>query len=323
MLFALVAQLANGRNDRCGACAPGLLQLAVAGGFHELVDGHVAFLHLIAPVLQQVNDGVAGDTRQHRTVCRCRDHLAVDQEHDVHGSDFLHILPVHAIQPQHLLIAGLFRFLLRLEAAGIVAAAFRESRAAGRRADVFILDPDLDRVHATGIVRTGWRGNDDELVLRRRVNTHAFLRRKHIRTDVQRFTLTRGHPRGFLFHQGTDRIDKHIFGDCRHAHAFIGVDEPAGIHFRAEQLDRAVLRAVGLQAFKGFLRIVQHHARRGHFNGTKRHNGLVPPAAFVFVVFRHIHVVGVDLAESQRPLRLLLQRRSFFKTDIHDRSFFP
>ena len=57
--------------------------------------------------------------------------LAVDLEHDVHGTDFLDVLLLNAVQPQHLGEAALLSQLAGLDGRGVVAAALRKAGQAG------------------------------------------------------------------------------------------------------------------------------------------------------------------------------------------------
>ena len=110
-------------------------------------------MHSIPPVAQDVQDGVARHARKHRAVDRRGIDLARNLEHDIHRAHFLHILALHAVQPEHLRTA--LRLCLDLPQDGrrIVAAALGKARAALDRANELVLDQDLDRIDALGIIR--------------------------------------------------------------------------------------------------------------------------------------------------------------------------
>ena len=68
--------------------------------------------------------------------------------------DLLHILSLYPIEPQHLRIALVVRFLLRLQAGGIVAAYLYAARSVPWCcSDIFVLDKDLGRRQTALIIR--------------------------------------------------------------------------------------------------------------------------------------------------------------------------
>ena len=87
-------------------------------------------------------------------------HLAVDLEHDVHAANFLDVLLLHAVQPQHLCVALLLGQLAGLDGSSVVAAALGEAGQAGSGTDVLVFNIDADGVDALGIVSA--RGSADE-----------------------------------------------------------------------------------------------------------------------------------------------------------------
>ena len=72
MVFVLVAQKADGRDDGGSTAAPGLLELPALGGFDELVNGELALLDLVAPVLQDLDAALASDAGQDRSAGNIR-----------------------------------------------------------------------------------------------------------------------------------------------------------------------------------------------------------------------------------------------------------
>ena len=92
-----------------------------------------------------------------------------------HGADFLHVLLLHAVQPQHLGKALLLGHLAGLDGGGVVAAALGEAGQAGCRADVLVLHVDADGVNALGIVGAGGRADDAEGVVPAGVDAHAHV----------------------------------------------------------------------------------------------------------------------------------------------------
>jgi hypothetical protein len=144
-LLALPVQLLDGGDDGGRAGAEDLLQLALAGGLHDVGDGQLALDDLIAPVLQQLDAAAAGDAGQHGAGAGGGVDLAADLEHDVHAADFLDVLLLHAVQPQHLRKALLLGQLAGLDGGRVVAAALGKAGQARGRADVLVLHVDASR----------------------------------------------------------------------------------------------------------------------------------------------------------------------------------
>ena len=80
--------------------------------------------------LHDLDHGSAGDARQDGALAGRGPDLTVDLEHDVHAADFLDVLALLAVQPQHLAVAHGLGLLLADHGAGVVAAALGEARAA-------------------------------------------------------------------------------------------------------------------------------------------------------------------------------------------------
>ena len=160
VILALVAQLADRRDDGGGAGAPGLLERAVLGGLSELVDGELALLDLVAPVSEQFDAGLSRDAGQDTAGELRRDDSTVDLEHDVHRADFLDVAAGDAVEPENLREALFLGAFAGADGAGVVAAALRVAGAAADRADVRILDHDVHGVEALFIVAAD-RAEDD------------------------------------------------------------------------------------------------------------------------------------------------------------------
>ena len=150
--IALVAQLADRRDDRSGTGAEYLFQLAFLGCLHDISDRQALLGYRNTPVLEQVDAGAAGDARQNRTDTRSGVNRAVNLEEAVHGTDFLDILMLYAIQPQGLLIAEIMCLDLRDQGCRVVAAALGEAGTARACTGVLVLNEDLNRVDAGGVV---------------------------------------------------------------------------------------------------------------------------------------------------------------------------
>ena len=118
----------------------------------------------VAPVTQDVDQGITGHARKYGSFQRCGVDFAGDLEHDVHGSNFLYIFTMYAVQPQNLGASHLLCFYLACDGACIVTAAFCEACAAFDCTDIFILNQDLNRVDALCIVCSNRSGDDNEFV---------------------------------------------------------------------------------------------------------------------------------------------------------------
>ena len=58
--LALPIQLLDGGNDSSRAGAKDLFQLALVGSLHDVSNGNALLMYLVAPILQQLDDGTAG-----------------------------------------------------------------------------------------------------------------------------------------------------------------------------------------------------------------------------------------------------------------------
>ena len=270
-------------------------------GLHDVGDGHVLLADLIAPVLQQFDDGAAGDAGQHCTGAGGGVDLAVDLEHNVHGADLFHILLLHAVQPQHLGEALLLGHLAGLDGGGVVAAALGEAGQAGRGADVLVLHVDADGIDALGIVGAGGSADDAERVVPAGVDAHAHIGGEYKGTDIQGGAVRMGHPVLVHFHQGLHGLDEVLHRDLGNAHPVGGVLHPLAVTVGAEQLDGVVRGPVGLQALKDLLRVVENHAGGIQGEGLIGDDAGVMPALVRRIVHDE-HVVGENLAEAQLAL---------------------
>lgn len=99
--FAFVAKFADWRNNGCGTGTPRFLQSSVTGSGHQIVNGQMFFVNGVAKITDDVQNRVAGYARQYSSVNRSGPDFAVDQEHDVHASDFFDIFLVDTVQPEN------------------------------------------------------------------------------------------------------------------------------------------------------------------------------------------------------------------------------
>ena len=275
-------------------------------------------------MLAQIDARSARDARQDAAVELRRDDGAVDLEEDVHRADFLDVLALDAVEPEHLRIALVVRLHLRSEARDVVAAGLGFADAAADRADVFVLDPDLHRVQTTLVIRADRRKDDDEFIGIRRADAEEGVRRDDERTDVQRGTRRRRDPVGVDRHKRFDRVQEIIGRNLRDAEAAVRVVRALDVLIRAEQKDAAVFRLVGLHALEHLLAVVEHHGGGVQGNRLVRNNLRIMPALFR-VVLHHIHVVREDLAEAELALvlRLCLGRGRALDSDfLHTKHFF-
>ena len=261
-------------------------------------------MHLVAPVLQQLDDGAAGDAGQNGAHAGGGVDLAVDLEHDVHGADFLDVLLLNAVQPQHLGEAALLGQLAGLDGRGVVAAALRKAGQSRGGTDVLILNIDADGVEALGVVGTGGCADDGKAVMLGGVNAQAHIGSDAERTDVQGRAVGVGHPVAVHIDQRLDRLHKVLRRDGGHAETVRGIVKTVRVAVGAEQLDLAVRGAVGLHALKNFLCVVEHSGSRVHLPRAIGDDAGVMPALARGIVHQE-HVVAELLAEAE--LRLVLR----------------
>ena len=191
---AVVFHFADGRDDRRRAGAEGLSQRAARMGVEQLLHGDAALLGLIAHVLCELEDALAGDASKDAALERRGDDLAVDDEHHVHRADFLDILVLTTVQPEHLIEAARRGVKGCLEGGGVVAAGLGSADAALDGADIVLLDVDAQRLNAVFIVRTAGGADDDVDKLLRRMDAQLRAARDHHRTQIERGSLGRGDP---------------------------------------------------------------------------------------------------------------------------------
>ena len=153
---------------------------------------------------------------------------------------------LHAVQPQGLLVAEVVRLDLADQAGCVVAAALGKAGAARAGAGIFVLNKNLDRIDAGGVIRADRRAHNDELVRSGRAHAEVRLGRDHERADIQAGALRVRHPVAVHGNQRLDRLHEVLNRQAGQAHAVVGVDHALGVFVRAEQLDRAVRRTVGL-----------------------------------------------------------------------------
>ena len=100
--IALVAQLANRRDNCSGTGAEYLLELACVVSVRNFLDVDAALGHLHAPALAQLDGGLSGDARQDGALEHGGYDLVVDDEEDVHSAHFFNVLLLHAVKLQSL-----------------------------------------------------------------------------------------------------------------------------------------------------------------------------------------------------------------------------
>ena len=315
-LLVAHGQLADGGDNGGGAGAPGLFQGAVLGGLEELLGGDAALLHLVAPVLQQLDAGTAGDAVQHGAVQVGGEDLAGHLEHDVHGTDLLNVLAVHAVQPQHLAVTVGLSPVAGPQGGSVVAAGLGHTGAALDGADVLVLHIDLHGIQALGIVGAHGADDDDVLAVVRAMYAQSGVQAHHEGADVQGGILRGRHPVLLQLYQLGNTRQGQLLGDLGQGHTGGGVVHAAHVVQGAEQLDGAVSGAVSLQALKDLLSIVEHLG--GGVNGQRAigHDAGIMPALTGIIVHDE-HMVGHSLAEHQGGgVGLLLERLGASDLDL-------
>ena len=314
---AAVVEDADGGDDGGGAGAEDLLHLALLTVGHQVVDGELLLADGVAPLPEDGEHGVPGDAGEDGALAGGGPDFAVDLEHDVHAADFLDVLALLAVQPQNLAVAHGLGLLLADHGAGVVAAALGKAGAALDGADVLILDEDLHRVDALGVVSAGGGADDAEEELPGVVQGELAFGGEHKGPDVQRGAGLGGNPVGVHRDDSLDGLDEHLLGEGRHAQPVVGVDHPAGVHLGPEELNLALGGAVGLEALEGLLGVVEGHRAGVHGDGAVGDDAGVMPADALGVVHQE-HVVGHIFAKPQRLLiGLFLGVGGFGDFDIH------
>ena len=153
-LFAFVAKLAYRRDNGSGSGSPRLFQLAGINGGFQFINAYTSLTYAIALAPKQLDTGFSGNAGQNGAGQLRRNDLTVDLEHNIHGTDFLDILALHTVQPQHLRITLLFCLFACTVAGSIVTAALGLTRTATDRTDILGLNHNFDRIDALFIVST-------------------------------------------------------------------------------------------------------------------------------------------------------------------------
>ena len=307
--IALVAQLADRGDDCCGTGAEYLFQLAVVRSLHDVSDRQTLLGYRNAPLLEQLDAAHAGNARQNGANGRSGVDRAVDLEEAVHGADFLDILVLNAVEPQGLLVAELVRLDLRDQGCRVVAAALGEAGAARACTGVLVLDEDLYRIDAGGVVSADRRAYDDELVGAGGANAQMRLGRDDERTDVKAGALCVRYPVLIKLDDRLDRLDEILYRQARQAHTMVGVDHALCVLVGAEQLDGAVRGAVSLQTLKGLHCVMENHRCGIELERLIRYDAGVVPALFLIVVDDQ-HMIGIMNTETEIALVRLSLRSS-------------
>ncbi|MNH17339.1 hypothetical protein D3C79_770080 [compost metagenome] len=181
--------------------------------------------------------------------------------------------------------------------AGRVVAADLGGAGALRRGTVVVGNQELVRGHAAFEVRADRDGEDREDEFRRGAHTDVVAYADDERTQVQcTFAVWRNEAFVGLDHlfAGVDELfGRHLW----HQQAVAAALHAQGVLVRAEQVDRAVLAAVGLHAFETLLAIMQ----RGRTFADVQHvvfgQGALVPLAVTEV--GQVALVGLDVVEAQ------------------------
>ena len=191
-----------------------------------------------------------------------RDHLVADFQHDVHGADLVEVFVLHAVEPQHLGVAGFLRFLGAEQGRGIVAGGLGRAQPAFDGADIGVGGQDADRVHAFLVVSADRADDHVVQVAVRGMHAEEGLGRDDGGADIQRGARHRGHPALVDLHQRADRFLDHGGIEFRDAQVVRRAVEAAGVVGQAEEADLAVRAAKCFQAVEDRLAVVQDAGTR-------------------------------------------------------------
>ncbi len=146
--------MSDRRDNRGGTRAEYLVELARVVSVRDLLNGNSALGDFHSPLFAKLQRGLARDTRENRA-CKQRSYdLAVDNEEDVHRTDFLNIFLLHAVQPENLLVILIMSLVLTLKGDSVVSGGLGKSRTASYGADVLFLYIDLNGVKTGRVVRS-------------------------------------------------------------------------------------------------------------------------------------------------------------------------
>ena len=260
-------EFTNGRNHSRSAAAEGFLQRAGAHRRNKLIYAEEPLFHRNAPFLEQSDAALARDARQHRAgELRCHDR-ARDLEHHVHAAHFFNILAFHAIQPQHLGEAELFRPCTRAVCRRVVAAALGIARAAAHRTHILGFDHDADGIDAFFIIAAHRRSDDAEHRMGNAVQRKVGIRREQERADIKRSTGRIGHPVLIQLHKLAHGFKDEFLIELRQRDTLRRIAHALQVFHRPEHLNFAFCRAVCLQALKHLRAIMEHSRCRRKRNG--------------------------------------------------------
>lgn len=304
-VLSLDAEPADGRNDGSGAGGKDLLEGAVFGGLHDLVNGQLPLTDLHPPALQQLDDGVPGDAGEDGAgVQRGGDDLVGDAEEGIGGADFFHILVFRRVQPQHILAIVLHGVLGGPHGAAVVAAALGKAGAAPGSPDVFILDINPGGGQAAvvgGVVGAGGAEDNHKLIVLGGQHGEGDLVAEDEGPDIKSGARGGGNPVLVLMNHSLDGGQEQVAGEFGDAHPLVGTLHPGDVHVGAEELDAALGIAVGLHTLEHALGIVQHGAGGLDQEGLMGDHPAVVPA-LALVIVHDKHVVGEILGKAQLGL---------------------
>ena len=251
-------------------------------------------------MLEYFDSGLSGNARQNGAAQYGGHNLVAQHEEDIHRADFLDVLALYAVQPEHLAVTLLRRDVLRLERSRVVAAGLGIARAADDRADILGLDVNLNRRQTARIIRTGGTHDNDELVLGGGMCAQRVLGADDEGTDVQRRAVGMGNPVAVDVHEHFQRLLGKLFVDERNAQTVVGAVETGEVLIGAEQTDFAVHAAIRLHTLKDFLAVMQTHTRRGQIERTVGDNARIVPMTVRIVHDKHM--IGENLTEAELAL---------------------
>ena len=286
-----------------GAAGQHLGEHAGVRGLLPLLDGDAALVDGVAQVPGDLDQGVAGNTRQQGAGELRGDDLGVlplaEDEHEVHATHLLDPLALDGVQPHNLVAALLGGLGLGHEGTGVVTGALRGTGAAGRGAHVLSGQPHAHRLDAAGEVGARRGGDDHVGVGLGRLDTQVHVPGDHQRAQVQRgLAACRWHPLVVDGDQLLQGLEEQVLRQRGHAQALGGARHALGVLLRAEGRDAAVRLAVGLDALEDGLAVVEDHAGRVHGQRAIGLDAGVVPADLLVVVDED-HVVGEVDAEAR------------------------
>mmetsp|Transcript_41022 Transcript_41022/g.102645 ORF Transcript_41022/g.102645 Transcript_41022/m.102645 type:complete len:332 (+) Transcript_41022:496-1491(+) len=251
--------------------------------------------HLVTSVLGDLNDAVPRHSLEDGVLGRpasrqpwCVDLLPLDDE-DVGGAHLLKVLTLLGVEVQNVVEPLRLGLGLGLEGGGVVSDGLDASRPSSCRANVLILNLELDGGHLVALeVGPHRRHVDHKRVRGSGGEPEDGPGADDEGAEVEGPLAVGGDPLGVGEHGSLDRLEENVGGDGRHAQPLAAVLGAGRVLLGAENDNLAVLGALGLHALEDPLPVVQDAGAGGDGEGPVGDDlGLGPLPSLVALAHRH------------------------------------